>query len=58
MADDTEKCPYCDAEALGNDEQPYPSLHAFTILYECGTEIIIVLGRDGFITEKRCHAVR
>ncbi len=46
-------CPYCGAEQL--PDLPYPGLHAFTLLYECGTDLTVLIGYDGqCVTEKRC----
>lgn len=51
-----EKCPYCDGERLPEDKQPYTGLHCFTILYECGTDLTVIIGQDQYVTEKRCDA--
>ena len=34
-------CPHCKAKKLPEDQQPYPSLHAFSIKYECGAQIVM-----------------
>ena len=53
------KCPICnDAEPMSDACQPQPSLHACTIFYECGSEIIYVIGQNGYVTEKRCDEIK
>lgn len=34
------KCPICNSNEIASDKQPQPSMHAFTIIFECGTEIV------------------
>jgi len=49
------KCPICNTgERLPNNKQPESSLHAFTILYDCGSEIIYPLGTDEIMIEIDC----
>lgn len=46
-------CPICGASAL--NEQPQPSLHAYTTVYDCGTEITKAFcSDDDGIFDKRC----
>ena len=40
-----DRCPICDADQ--KIKQPEPSLHAFTLIYECGTEVDYPLGQVG-----------
>ena len=47
-------CPYCGGDRLPEAEQPYTGLHAFTILYKCGTDLTVIIGQDQYVTEKRC----
>lgn len=35
-----QNCPFCKSKRLEEEKQPYPGTHAFSILYECGTETI------------------
>lgn len=47
------RCPVCSAPAC--DEQPQEGLHAYTTVYECGTEITKAFGSDDEgIYDKRC----
>jgi len=52
MTTDLDACPICGAKQ--NDEQPYPSLHLASTVYECGCEIIQAIGYDDFVFDKRC----
>lgn len=52
-----EQCPFCgESDRLPEAAQPYPGLHAFTILYKCGTDLTIVIGQDDYVTERSCTA--
>ena len=48
------KCPYCTAKPLPIDLQPYPSLHAFSVRYGCGSQIVIMIGGDYWEWEIPC----
>ena len=49
------KCPICSAPA--SIEQPQESLHAYTTVYDCGTEITKAFGTDDEgIFDKRCDS--
>lgn len=51
------RCPICSEHA--SDEQPEPSLHAYTTVYDCGTEITKAFGSDDEgIYDKRCDAIK
>lgn len=42
-------CPYCHKVALPNDDQPYPGTHACSVKYECGSQVVYVIGdKDGY----------
>ena len=45
-------CPICEAERT--NEQPEYSLHAFTLIYECGTEIDYPIGHIGAMYGASC----
>lgn len=49
------RCPICSAPA--SIEQPQESLHAYTTVYDCGTEITKAFGTDDEgIFDKRCDS--
>lgn len=51
------RCPICYEHA--SDEQPEPSLHAYTTVYNCGTEITKAFGSDDEgIYDKRCDGIK
>ena len=45
-------CPICDAKRT--EEQPEYSMHAFTLIYECGTEIDYPIGHVGAMYGASC----
>jgi len=47
-------CPICKAERKDEDEWPEGGTHAFTIPYECGTEIDYPIGYDGASYGVKC----
>ena len=47
-------CPHCKSEELPKDEQPYSSLHAFSIKYSCGSQVVYVSGNEYWEWEKSC----
>lgn len=47
-------CPQCNKPPLADDKQPYPGTHAFSIKYECGAQIVYVIGADYWEYEKQC----
>lgn len=51
------RCPICSEHA--SDEQPEPSLHAYSTVYDCGTKITKAFGSDDEgIYDKRCDAIK
>ena len=46
-------CPYCGAEIK---DQPQPSLHAASTIYDCGLHIIEFIGVEGFYIEVECQS--
>ena len=56
--DDHGRCSYCGGPPKPIDEQPCPSLHAATVVYECGTEIVHVISSDEFVVQKRCDELK
>jgi len=54
MSDEEENCPFCSGKPLPEDKQPYPGLHAYTMKYHCGTEIVYVIGHDAHDIIKCC----
>jgi len=40
-------CPFCRARPLDADEQPYPSTHACSVKYKCGSQVVYVIGDPG-----------
>lgn len=49
-----EKCPFCGGNPLPEEQQPYTGLHAYTIKYHCGAEIVYVIGRPDHDIVKCC----
>lgn len=46
------RCPICNASEIA--EQPQPSLHAFTTIFECGCRIDQAFGSDEWVYDQRC----
>ena len=47
------KCPLCGATAI--KEQPEPSLHAFTTIFECGTKIDQAFNASDWTYAQKCN---
>jgi len=47
-------CPFCTSDRVPLAGQPYPSLHAATVLFKCGTDLTITIGQDGYVIERSC----
>ncbi len=45
-------CPIC--SSIEKRYQPYSGLHAYTIIFECGCEIIQPINDNSLIYEQRC----
>ena len=45
-------CPIC--SSIEKKDQPYSGLHAYTIIFECGCEIIQPINDNSLIYEQRC----
>lgn len=52
IIEDLSKCPFCSAPEI--EEQPQGGLHAYNLIYTCGTEIIVPIGFDNVVIEKNC----
>lgn len=50
-----EVCPICGAEQVNDQQWPQSGTHAFTIPYECGTEIDYPIGYDGATYGVSCN---
>ena len=40
-------CPYCQKKQAPAVDQPYPGTHAFSIKYECGSQVVYTIGDPG-----------
>ncbi len=51
-------CPICNAEEI--EDQPQPSLHAYTLIFKCGTEITAAFSskESDFIYDQKCNEPR
>ena len=49
-----DQCPICNADMLDDMYWPQAGTHAFTIPYECGTEIDYPIGYDGASYGVKC----
>ena len=47
-------CPICEAKVLPQEQQPQPSLHAFSTKFECGTQVVQAFSSYEYDYEKRC----
>jgi hypothetical protein len=48
-------CPLCKAKQLPNENQPQSGTHAYTIVYECGAEVVCACGyEDSCKVELKC----
>lgn len=47
-------CPICEKPALPAEQQPQPSLHAYSTKFECGTQIVQAFSSAEYDFEKRC----
>jgi hypothetical protein len=56
--DKVETCPICKAKQLPEDQQPQSGLHAYTIKYECGAQVVCAFGYDSATVDLKCGEVK
>lgn len=51
---DHNSCPHCRSKQLPKDKQPPWGTHAFSRIYECGGQVVYVIGNNYWEWEKEC----